>query len=124
MSPTPTDGDLEEIVREHAPKSVRAVATYERTDYELVYIRDDVRARYTDEELDDLLEALIFDGLHEPYLERLFDMDIRTQILGHETGYVCHYSFGPEAGAVVSVDREGFSELEALTASVMDLLGE
>lgn len=107
--------------RRHVGSNLRLVASYEGQTSKIDYIRDGLEEQYSPERFEFICESLIMDGLHEPYLARIFsEEEVRSQILGFGSTYVLHFSIDQSSGYVITVDRDGLPELDNLIEECRD----
>jgi hypothetical protein len=96
---------LVEQLRSEIGDDLRAVATYEEYQYELVYERDDVATK--PRAIDRIHEELILEGMGTEYLEDVFDVGrLNCTMHSFEEALCFHFVRGNMEGLFVSVDSD------------------
>lgn len=119
----PVDPDLPDSLREEVGDGLRSVAAYEERSYEFLFVREDVRAEYSELEIRDILEDLIIQGLSTDYLESLFHAGpLDCAMYGFEDAAMFHFVADEHAGLFVSIDRDEPVTLEAVITTCKDAI--
>lgn len=109
------DTGLIDEVEAEVGDALRFVATYQQRSYDLRYIRDDVRADYSDEEITEVLDQLEIEGMGYSHFERLFHSGpMDCAIYGFEAALMFHFPRDDFSGLFVTVDRDVQLNPEAL----------
>lgn len=117
----PSDSTLVRDVRDHAGESLRVVAKYDGDDVDFHYLRDDVADEYTLEEIDDVREYILLEGIAEPHLESLFHgRELRCRTFAFEDIHVFHFSIDDARGLFVAVDTGGVDDFEAFVNDCLE----
>lgn len=96
---------LVEQIREEIGDDLRAVATYEEREYELVYERGDVAEK--PRAIDRIHEELILEGMGTEYLEDVFDVGrLNATMHSFEEALCFHFVRGEMRGLFVSIDPD------------------
>lgn len=94
--------------------ALRCVATYEASEYEIIYIRPDVETRYSTDEIERIYDDLVLQNVGADFVQGLFHAGpLRCSILGFERATVFHVVGEPYGGLLVSVDADTAVELPA-----------
>ena len=94
--------------------SLRCVATYGERDYDLLYIRPDVEASYTSDEMEEVYDDLILQRVGNDFLEHLFNAgSLQCSALGFEEATIFNVVGDGYGGLFVSVDTDADVEMPA-----------
>lgn len=103
-----------EDVRDHVGESLRAISTYRGDDVEFHYIRDDMVKEYTPEEIDEIREHILLEGMQEPLIESLFNgRPLHCQMFAVGEAFAFHFNIDDTSGHFVTVDADGLDDLNA-----------
>lgn len=94
-------------------------------DWQPLYMRDDFADRYTYEEMEQMAESVILEGLLTSTKESVWGfgrMDFKMAYF--ENAVIFHFPLGDMQGLAVGVDRMPMSELDAIVSTCMDQLPE
>lgn len=114
MPPDPVDDDrLVRKLQAEAGDALRSVTRYGETDYEMIYLRENVEAIYTEAEFDEIFEDLRLEGWGRDTLEELFNAGmLECSIYGFEEAMMFHFVSNGFEGALVTYDRGADVETE------------
>jgi hypothetical protein len=116
---------LLEIVTAVAGESLRSITIYGPDTYAFVYQRDDVRELYLPEEIDQIHDALVEEGMGAAYLEDLFNAGgLQCANYVFDGGTMMHFLAGPERGLFVSIDADSEVSILDLSARCKTWLAE
>lgn len=94
-------------LRSVAGGDLRAVASFGKLDYDVAYIRDDVRERYSRAGLDELYRPLVSDGIANDQIgQRMAVGDQQARIKVFEDVIVLIFPSSRYEGVLVSFDRD------------------
>ena len=94
--------------------SLRCVATYCEREYDLLYIRPDVEASYTSDEVEDVYDDLVLQRVGSDYLEHLFHAGpLQCSVLGFEQATIYNVVGEDYGGLFVSVDADADVQMPA-----------
>jgi len=97
---------------EVAGGSFRGIAYYKDGDYETVYLRKDVEAKYSLNDIDEIMQDAVLDNIGERRISDLFEMgELSETIRCLEDGVILHFHRGEKKGFVASFDTKGLPEL-------------
>lgn len=98
-------------IREEIGDDLRAVATYEEREYDLVYERADVAEK--PRAIDRIHEELILEGMGTEYLEDVFNAGrLNCTMHSFEEALCFHFLRGSMRGLFVSVDPDALIPVE------------
>jgi len=102
-------------VRSGDEGTLRLVVKYSGDDHEVVHVRDDIQAQFSETELDERVETLVMKGLGDPAQEgALFDFGtLDATVRWYDAVVVAHLPVREWSGLVFTFDRETES-LDAL----------
>lgn len=111
------DDDAQELldaILDSSGETVRSAIRYSGDDYELLYVREDVAAQYTDVERDELVETLVMKGMSDPAEEgALFDFGhLDATVRWYDAVVVAHFPVREWSGLVFTFDRVSESLLD------------
>ncbi|WP_256390698.1 hypothetical protein [Natronoarchaeum rubrum] len=90
-----------------AGEDLRAVATFGKLDYDVAFIRDDVRERYSRERLDELYRNLVSDGIANDEIgQQMAVGEQQARIKVFENVIVLVFPSSRYEGVFVSIDRD------------------
>lgn len=102
----PVDAPLVTDLQEATGDDLRSVVHYEETEYEMIYLREDVDAIYSSDELDDVIEDLRLQGWGQEPIEELFNAgELECSIFGFEEAMMFHFVTNDFKGVFVTYDR-------------------
>lgn len=113
--------ELTSILRDRAGERLRGVTMYDGEEYELLYLREDVRGNRLKSEVDDMLvylqrnshageEAAFHFGAH------------RASTQFYDDAVVIHVPDGDHTGTVVTLDNDGSGQLDGLVEACIESL--
>ena len=99
---------LIEALREETDASLRLAIRYSGDDTTLLFVREDIRERYADPELEERTEALVVKGLGDPPREEsLYDFgSLDATIRWYDQVLVAHFPYREWSGLVFTFDRQ------------------
>lgn len=103
--------------------SLRAVATYDRDDYEVHYLRDDAETNYSLADMEEIYREVVLAEINQPFHEKLFDDmgDIRGRLRLFDGGTVAHFwPTDDDRGAFVAFDDRADPGVRSLLRLVGD----
>lgn len=113
MSPE-VDTLIDEL-RDIVGDGLRVVATYEAEEYEIHYVRDDLRDDVGSLDVDRIHRELIMEGISREYLEELFDAgDLGYLALSFEQALALHFAGPGHTGLYVAIEPDAVDPLPAL----------
>ena len=100
------DATLTEKIEAEVGDSLRIIATYDNRDVDVEYIRDDLSAQYSEEEIARVFDQLEIEGMGYTHFEKLFHIgEMDCAIYGFEGALIFHFPQGSFSGLAVSIDR-------------------
>ena len=66
------DPGLVRALRDEVDDTLRSVAVYDEEGYEIEYMREDVEGAYSTDEIEEVYDDLVIQGLSREFLEQLF----------------------------------------------------
>ncbi|WP_132059236.1 hypothetical protein [Halorussus amylolyticus] len=99
--------DLISQLREQTDAPLRLAVRFTADDSKVLFIREDVREQYTDDELEERIETIVMKGLGDPPRERpLFDFGtLDATIRWYENVQVAHFPYREWSGLAFVFDR-------------------
>lgn len=117
ISPVP-QRPLVRSIYEEVGNALRSVGRHTESGYDLVYIRDDVEAIYSTDEIDEVFDDLKLQALNRDYVEGLFNAGtLECTIFGFESAIMFHFVDEDQTGLWVTVDRSAPITLDSIIAS-------
>lgn len=117
------ENGLTEALGDEVGADLRTIGRFTPEEYDIVYQRDDVAARYTAEEIDEIHREQVFEWLNRPYIEELFDsvgeLDCTTRWFDDIVVFLV-LPDGDERALFVSVDRTDGLDADAVVACCLD----
>ncbi|QPV61970.1 hypothetical protein I7X12_14580 [Halosimplex litoreum] len=103
--------EIVDQIRESDEGALRAAVRYGGDDHEVVYIREDIEAQFSEAELDERVETLVMKGLGDPTEEgALFDFGgLDATVRWYDAVVVAHFPVREWSGLVFTFDRESDS---------------
>ena len=112
---------LSEYLRNRADEFVRSVGYYNADDYELVYLREDVAAQYTEEELQAVVDDLRLEGLAAPQQEDLYVLGkLNCTVRCFNRGVVMHFPHDRTSGTVAIMEYDAATQLHSFIAGCLN----
>jgi hypothetical protein len=103
--------EIVDQIRESDEGALRVAVRYGGDDHEVVYLREDIAAQFSDAELDERVETLVMKGLGDPTEEGvLFDFgSLDATVRWYDAVVVAHFPVREWSGLVFTFDRESDS---------------
>ncbi len=99
--------EFSDELRSMAGEDLRAVATFGKLDYDVAFIRDDVREGYSRERLDELYRNLVSDGIANDEIgQQMAVGEQQARIKVFENVIVLVFPSSRYEGVFVSIDRD------------------
>lgn len=88
-------------------RDLRVVATYEDEDYELHFMRDDVREDYSEPEIAKVFDQIAIEGMGYQHFQKLFHVgELRCAMYGFEGATIFHFPTDTFDGLVVAIEQD------------------
>lgn len=98
---------LADIVRQQTNDALRSITEYDDRDYTIHYIREDIEANYSPDEIEDIIEELVLGSLGAAHFESLFDAgNFECSIFGFKEAVMFHFLRSDTQGVFITVDRD------------------
>ena len=111
--------DLVPDLRDDVGDGLRVVAEYTAEGYDLHYVRDDVRPKVDEMNLDRVHRELVLQGVGREYLEDLFDAgSLQCSVHRFDELTAYHFVRTEKTGGYVSVDTSAPVRMEPLVETV------
>ena len=105
---------LVERLREEAGENLRTVTTYREETYELLFMRENVDAIYSTEEIDVIFEEIRLEGWGRERLEDLFNAgSLECSVYGFEKAMMLHFVKNGFSGVFITYDRNAGIDTES-----------
>jgi hypothetical protein len=112
---------LSDYLRDRADEFVRSVGYYTADDYELVYMREDVAAQYSEEELQAVVDDLRLEGLAAPRQENLYVLGkLNCTVRCFNRGVVMHFPHDRTSGTVAIMEYDAATRLHGFIAGCLN----
>ncbi len=94
-------------LRDQTDAPLRLAVRFSGDESDVLFVREDVREQYTDDELEDRIETIVMKGLGDPPRERpLFDFGtLDATIRWYENVQVAHFPYREWSGLAFVFDR-------------------
>jgi len=104
--------ELASFLEQRAGDSLRAVGHYSAEEYGVVYLREDLRQQYTDDEIEGIVEELRWESFGKSNQEGQFHLgELNCSIKAFEEAVVMHFPSDGKHGTLVSLDSEAAQDL-------------
>jgi len=100
---TESHRQLVEFLEQHVDDYLRGVAAYTTTDYDVLYLRDDLKAERVRSELDQMIERLRQERRVREQQAFPFG-ELTGTVRAFEDAMVMHYPYTQERGTVITFD--------------------
>ena len=108
--------ELVAFLKQRAGDALRGVAHYYEDGYELLYVRDDVAHRYTDDHFEQLFGTIREEMSEQTVQESAYNLGtLHCTMRLFDDGIVLNFSQGERVGTSVSLDPEAASNLTTFT---------
>lgn len=118
---------LQEFFEDHTNGGLRSIVTYDTGDIEVVYLRDDVAAQYSDDELAKAIDESRLESLHAPLYEHTFSKehgDLQCMIACFENVIEMNFAIDDGVGAAVAIDAEAMDDAHGIISEARNLVLE
>lgn len=96
-----------DALQSHVDSALRYVGDYYDAGFEHHYFRDDVKAQYSTDEIEEIYEDLVLGGIAKHRVESLFHTGrMECSIYGFEQAVMFHFINNDREGALITVDRD------------------
>lgn len=115
---------LEQFFEQRTDGELRSIVTYDKDSVDVVYIRDDVRAQYTDVQLQNAIDSARIESLYAPIYERTFSRDhgdLECMVTCFEHVVEMNFALGDGVGAAVAIDAEAMDEAHGMVSAARDV---
>lgn len=116
---------LETFLKVRTDDSLRSIIIYERDDYEIEFIRSDVAAQYSEDEIEEAIDESRFESLTGPNYTDIFSDD-HGELLCLSTCYEhvieLNFVLSDGVGAAIAIDAEAMDEAKGLVADARDIV--
>lgn len=112
---------IEERLADRTDGGLRSIVAYEREEFDVVYLRDDVAAQYTEEAFADAIDGSRLDSLYAPvYGETFADDhgDLVCLVQAFENVVEVNVALDDGVGVAVALDGDATNDLQALVSDV------
>ena len=115
--------DLLAYLEETVGDDLRAVDYFDRDAHESHYIRDDVRALYTDRQFEHMRIERVLNAFSSRSLEQLYEVgSFRYALRRFDDAVIGYFPDGDASGVVVSMDPSASVELPAFGDRCLELV--
>lgn len=105
-SDSPGDRALVDDLRAAADGALRSIAVYGETDYEMLYMRENVDVVYSHQERNAIFDDLRLEGWGRDRLQELFNAgELACSVYGFDEAMMLHFVTNGFEGAFVTYDR-------------------
>lgn len=118
---------LEEFFEERAGDELRSIIAYDEDGHELVFLREDVAAQYTEDELCDAIDGSRLESLYSPIYEDVYaddHGDLQCLIQCFDDVIEINFALGDGEGAAVAIDATAMAETHGIVADARKIIVE
>jgi hypothetical protein len=100
--------DLVGALREDNPEGLRAVGRYDGDDHEILYLRDDLQASLSDDEIQHRVKTFVMKGLADPRSDTELDDygELNATLRWFDNAILAIYPTGEWSGIIATFDRQ------------------
>jgi len=121
--PLETTRRLADHLQKRAGEYLRSVIHYDVDDYTIVYMREDVEAQYSEEDIDDVVNQLFSENFFTGKQEELYvHGNLQCTIHCFSHGVEMHFPMLDPQGAAVSLDPQATEELYSFVGDCLTLI--
>ena len=103
--------------------NLRSLVSYDRTDATVHYVREDVRASYTEEELAAIVGDVRLEGVGKPYQEGLYEHGpLVCSVRCFERGVEFQFVQSDTQGTIVALERGVFPDVDSFVEACRERL--
>jgi hypothetical protein len=115
---------LARFLQEELGDDLRSVIWYADGESEVVHAREDVRARYRAEDVDDVVRDLALESLHKPTKEGLYTHgELRCVVECYDDGVEMHFVHDDGEGIAVGVEPAAFVSQRTFVGKCLERAG-
>lgn len=115
---------LAEFLREELGEDLRSVIWYADGEFEVVHAREDVRAAYEADEIDELVRDLVLESLHKPTKEGLYTHgELQCVVECYDDGIEMHFVRDDGAGIAVGIEPAAFVSHRTFVGKCLERAG-
>lgn len=118
---------LKAFFQERAPGMLRSIVKYEHDSFETVFVRDDVAAQYSQEELKHAIDESRMDSLAAPIYEDTYSEDhgdLTCLVQCFENVIEMNFVLEDGVGAAVALDAAAFADAQGIVAEARQIVLE
>lgn len=109
-------------LREEAGSNLRSVVYFDGLEHEIVYVRDDVDDRYSEDDIASVVESLLAESVRREQLEDLYvHGDLNCTVQAFDDALELHFPHDDLSGTAIAFDPEAGSELNELIADILEM---
>lgn len=113
--------DIEERLDDRTNGGLRSIVAYEREESDVVYLRDDVAAQYTEDEFADAIDGSRLDSLYAPMYEKAFSDghgDLVCMVQAFENVVEVNVALDDGVGVAVALDGDATDDIQGIVSDV------
>jgi len=115
---------LTQFLLDEVGDQLRSVIYHRGRDHDVTYVRDDVAARYTDEEVAQVVEDLVFDTLDKHHQEGMYvHGDLVCNVRCFEEAVEIHLVLDEHRGIAISLEPTVLLEHQSFVGRCMEAVG-
>lgn len=112
---------LVQFVQENIGDQFRSAVWYDRGDFEILHIQDDVRSQYSETEVKDVVDELTMESLAKPIKEDVYAHgDLRCTVECYEGGIELHFILDKGEGVAIGLDPAAFIRHDTFIGSCIE----
>ncbi|WP_066418707.1 hypothetical protein [Halorubrum aethiopicum] len=118
---------LEDFFKHRTDDNLRSIVKYDHVSHDIVYLRDDVAAQYTEDEITNVIDDSRMDSLTAPIYKNTFSEDhgeLTCLVQCFKNVIEMNFVLEDGVGAAVALDAEAFAESQGLVSEARELVIE
>lgn len=115
---------LTQFLLDEVGDGLRSVVSHAGRTYDVVYVRDEVREQYTDDEVAQIVEDLVFDTLDKQHQEGMYvHGDLACTVRCFEEAVEMHLVLDDQRGVAISLEPTVLLEHQSFVGRCMEAVG-
>lgn len=116
--------ELTTFLKDKVNDELRSVIYYDEDTFELVYVRDDVRSQYSDEDLERIHQDLGLTSVGKPFLEDLYvHGELECSVHCFENAIEMHFIASETEGIAVALEPAAFLSHRTFVGQCLEKIG-
>ena len=118
---------VEEFFKDRTAGNLRSIITYEKNEFDIVFVRDDVSEQYTPDDVEIAVDHARMESLTAPIYDGVYSVDhgeLDCMVKCFERVIEMNFVLSDGVGAAVALDEAAMAEARGLVAEAREIIVE